>query len=513
MKGKRIAAGFEDLEISIRIIKKKNGKRQAVAVLYDNNVRLSSTETTVTLLPSQNDKDGMKIVRNRAIDKYIKHYGHLHNNEKMKDGIAIICEATINQIWYEMNQVQKEDCVATLNVNEDGKSKALSFFSNHILPYLRITRSQVTQEKLIEIRNQIYEDAYNRTTYSNGEERPDSDVLNQLLTAFFAAYINIMQSDEQISDAIKAGVCDVIDDIRHMICKDERMIYLMNRLLEECAESYNALAQALMGKVKDAVEEAGSPRVLEPSQVKSIISLALRELSGNESQTRSLINNRIREANEILEGMAKYSKEMPYIRIPLLSISGLIIQKELTKELSTKTRITFAYLMMLMSAESNCAAGAMIMLCAGTRVGEVCAMRYGGIQKVENGGVYFIKETNQNGVIKNGGKNKNAPRMVFLVQAAMDAVEKRIDYLKNVGYTDEQIDQAFVVCNPNNPMVPIIPADYSNQVRGWLTKCGCSDEFWAAADEELAQMHTDGCADEDEKSLTAYVLRRDAISL
>lgn len=513
MKGKRKAAGFANLEICTRITNKKNGNREAVAALYDNNTRLPFTETTVKILPSQSDEDGTRIAENRAIRKYKEYCGALNNNEHLKNTGAIGCEPTIQQIWNKMNTAQKEECVAVLNVNEDGKSRARSFFEKQILPYLDITRSQATQERLIAIRNQIYEDAYNRTTYSNGEERPDSEALNQLLTEFFKAFIAVAQSDKQISNSIKAGIGDVLDDIRQMICKDERMIYLMNRLLVACAEDYNELVQRLMHKAKDAVEEAGAPRTLEGSQIKGIISLALRELSGNESQTRALTNNRIREANEILEGMTKHNSDMPYVRIPLLNITGIIIQKEITKELSARTRITFAYLTMLMAADSNCGAGALIMLCAGTRVGEVCAIRFGGIQKVKNGGVFFIKETNHNKTIKKGGKNRNAPRIIFLNQAAMDAIEKRKEHLRKIGYTDEQIAQMYIVCDSKDPMSPIRPAEFSDTIRDWLTKFGCSDEFWVAADEEFAQMHSEGCVDENEKSLTAYVLRRDAISV
>ena len=86
------------------------------------------------------------------------------------------------------------------------------------------------------------------------------------------------------------------------------------------------------------------------------------------------------------------------------------------------------------------------------------------------------------------------------------SIRARRKRLREMGYSDEQIDGFYIACDPGDVKKPIHPNDFSRAVRNALIECGCTKEFLDDA-ERLQLLYY------PEMSVEAYLLRREAISL
>jgi hypothetical protein len=109
-------------------------------------------------------------------------------------------------------------------------------------------------------------------------------------------------------------------------------------------------------------------------------------------------------------------------------------------------------------------------------------------------------------MIVQGGKNRYFARPLILMRFVLLSIRARRKRLREMGYTDEQIDGFYIACDPGDVKKPIHPNDFSRAVRNALIECGCTKDFLDDA-ERLQLLYY------PEMSVEAYLLRREAISL
>ena len=87
-------------------------------------------------------------------------------------------------------------------------------------------------------------------------------------------------------------------------------------------------------------------------------------------------------------------------------------------------------------------------------------------------------------------------------------VMERIEYLRQAGYTDEEIWEMPLVSDPDDPCKYADPSALSSYAKALLLTCGYSQErFQLAASLSVREpLDVDG---PPEKDVTAYILRRD----
>ena len=68
---------------------------------------------------------------------------------------------------------------------------------------------------------------------------------------------------------------------------------------------------------------------------------------------------------------------------------------------------------------------------------------------------------------------------------AVDALQMRMDWLREQGFTDEEIQKLPVVSSANDPRLMASPNDLSAYLRELLSLLGCGKKYWEAVDEVM----------------------------
>ena len=215
-------------------------------------------------------------------------------------------------------------------------------------------------------------------------------------------------------------------------------------------------------------------------------------------------------ADYVYQRLREQFPDLPRLDLKL-DKRGPRVQAEQCKALPDKVRVMLARLLLRLLATpyGGQALAAAFMLFCGLRTSEAAGVVYGDIRRSGAFGSLFVCRREQNGEFVNTLKTKNAYRNVVLPKILMDFLDIRIDRLKNLGFSDDQISKLPIACASGNPETLTRANAVSALVRELLQLCGISDEFLQAM-RDLADCEPD-IVDDDERvtDVAAYTLRRD----
>lgn len=455
--------------------------------LYDiHGVAIPKTDTSYKMKHGETEEQAHNFALSSALDRLDKQAEAVNPELKNKNHY-------FTSYWSGLSEAEQKRCAG------EGSSAALkdissiTYFQRNILPRLDEYGASITPQQCQMIADELLCDTFRRKKFTSilvPKEEAKS------ITPFFTALGKKLE--ERFPKAGKPLSGDLAK-LKDMVLEEDRLRSYLERYLRRT--NLMQAAQTLSSKMK----KSDLSRLLLPQPVEPRLILLLRFLACNEADTKRQVNSKLLACNRILQGMCLFcGEDFPNIQLPLYA-DALNYQPEQQKTLETSQRLAFAARMMEQSATSNYAAGALIMLTTGPRTEEACAMTFGRVLHRGSYGVYTLQETNRKRIISQEGKNQNFARNIFLLPFVLTALKRRMEHLLSLGYTQAQVDAAYIVCDPDDPMAPIHPARFSSAVRADLTLCGCDRNLWSDVEnQQLASM--------PDMDPVAYLLRRDAIS-
>lgn len=236
--------------------------------------------------------------------------------------------------------------------------------------------------------------------------------------------------------------------------------------------------------------------------------------AGNTYTTQRTTIRHAQQCNYMYQAMRRMLPDyaLPDLMLPVPA-RPKSIQSEQCKALSLDIRIKLATALLTL-IPNGLAMGGILMMTSMLRTAEACAPRFGDILFSECYAVYGVIWQTQGGLRIADLKNDSSYRPIILPQYAVDALRLRMTWLRNRGYTEEQISAMPVVSTPNDPTTMADPKALSSYIRQILIALGYNDEFWAAVD---TLMQTEPDHDEVGTGVlmdpTAYLLRRAGCTL
>lgn len=234
---------------------------------------------------------------------------------------------------------------------------------------------------------------------------------------------------------------------------------------------------------------------------------------GNPFATAEKVAQHARAFNWMYQILRELRPEygLPEIVLPI-STKSKNIQAEQCKALPIEIRVKFAAILLKLIS-NGLAMGGILMLTAMPRTAEACAPVFGDIVFCGDYAVYGVL-CQSNGEVKVADlKSKASYRIIILPKYAVDALQMRMDWLREQGFTDEEIQKLPVVSSANDPRLMASPNDLSAYLRGLLSLLGCGKNYWEAVDEVmLAEPDMDGNK-KPSRDPSAYVLRRNGCTL
>lgn len=161
------------------------------------------------------------------------------------------------------------------------------------------------------------------------------------------------------------------------------------------------------------------------------------------------------------------------------------------------------------------AMGAVLMLTGMLRTAEACAPLFSEILMQGDYAVYCVLHQRDAAAARRAElKTVSSYRTVILPKFAVDCLAARIDWLKEQGYQDSEINEMPVVAKASDPTAAATPNELSAFIRQLINDIGISQEFWVAAT-ALMNAEPDYITDGKGKRIpiddvSAYILRRNA---
>lgn len=261
----------------------------------------------------------------------------------------------------------------------------------------------------------------------------------------------------------------------------------------------------------DAVLEQGRERVLSVVRRnqggrydEGNDALEKREMSAIKTANQHIFDaNRIYEASR----SALAHLDLPPIRIPQFDVNRAIVSAEQCKAISRDKLVQMGHIFFRDVEKTSLAVGAIIMMCCMTRTAEVCP-KYKEILHCGDYGVYAIL-TQSNGECRVGRtKTKNSNRIIILPKFAMDAMEKRRNYLLSQKYSEAEIEDSYVVSADADIHHVMNPKKLSAYIKDVMNRVGFDATYWNTVTEVMGQEPDTDTYGNVLTDITAYVLRR-----
>jgi hypothetical protein len=285
---------------------------------------------------------------------------------------------------------------------------------------------------------------------------------------------------------------------------ERNSIDVIQKLLDGDPNDETALAQA-QEQMLDIVRRNQSAR-RNPE-----ISASEREDLDN--QAKSVTDQHIIECNKLFRAsrLALPQYDLPAIQVPRLVVDK-VVPPEQCKALSRSMMIQLAALMWHDIPTTPLAVGGVLMLCCLLRPAETCP-KFGEVLDCGDYGVYAVLSQAGRGATRVVElKTEAAYRPIVIPRYAMDAIRARRAALEALGYSAEQIANAYIVSRDGDPFALADPKALSGYVRGQLERLGCREDYWAAVSLLAAsEPDTDECGGRLADP-TAYLLRRNGCS-
>ena len=229
------------------------------------------------------------------------------------------------------------------------------------------------------------------------------------------------------------------------------------------------------------------------------------------ARAKPAANLHIRNCNEIfsrLRDQADYPDAYPVIVLPLYD-DVQCIPPEQCKALPPEALITFAALLRLSVAKNPLSFGGALMMCSMVRTAEAVCPKYKEILVMGGYAVYGVIWQSDGQVRVADLKTESSYRLVILPYFAVHCLALRRAQLKLHGYTDNEIDELYVVSAPDDPYKPAKPGRLSAYIRTLLSLAGDLDtNYWGAAYELMRKEPDPVSAYAKAGELLAYILRR-----
>lgn len=268
--------------------------------------------------------------------------------------------------------------------------------------------------------------------------------------------------------------------------------YFKNRILHQLDVLGTKADSADLAEIKDALVE----KALKSKN----------SIGDFETATKS-VSQYLHRVNWILEQLYELNPALPHRLFDTEGINALPMVDQV-KYIRDDVRVKFAYLLTKMP-HCGLAMGAGLMVTGGTRTAEACAVKIGELSLRDGYVVIPILYQIKNGKRIPRLKTDAAYRYCICGSLMHHLVVQRLDYLRGLGYTNEEIAEMPLVSFPDDPCRYADPSSLSAFARELLQLCGFKKEDFrlvAALTRREPDLDGDGVPETD---ISAYALRRD----
>lgn len=496
--------------------RKKSNKKTVMAQLYlrdlsDYHEIIDGAKASYSMKEHESEDEAKKVVLSRAMQK-------LHNitGKEQKEPSQEQKETRYySKRWRNLGGEKVTFAADTHRAGEEGK--VISLFESRLLPILDDYGSDVTVDECREISERLYVKMLENKKYGrNFVKKEDVARIPKLFEEIQGRLMSrIGEKDNHV-------IAKVLEDAEIQAMEEDRLRsrlenYLKrdNRVEDDVEKICNdSELCALFVKRDLSSKESASRRLI----------FLLREISGNELESKNQTNRQIQDFNAILRNWAQEDSEnIRYIILPKFDVARGE-QSELCKEWPWKVRIRYTAIEMYKADSNPYAAGAIVMATSGPRTGELCAIRLEDIDDHGDYGIVLIHYTTDGRIIGKNGKNIHFFRTIILPKFAMIAVRKHVDYVNNcltaqngkdgaqLQISKEKLGKAYLVCSPNDPFQPANPSAFAGAVRRDLRIAGLDDAYWISIRNDMEEWPDLDWQNNKEQFDVAYSARRDSIS-
>lgn len=231
--------------------------------------------------------------------------------------------------------------------------------------------------------------------------------------------------------------------------------------------------------------------------------------NSNEQTARQSVSSYLYRVDFILRRLSFLCPELPSVQFRMEAVH--IPQLEQAKSLPDVIRIRLAALLLHL-IPNGLTMGVILMFLLGLRPSEACAVEIGTLTLESDYLVCPVLVQMQGKKKVDRLKTDAAYRSAVGPYLAVFFARKRLDYLQSLGYSQEQLQVMPLVSSPKSPVTSASGSELSAYVRQLLSACGCSKEFWHSAAILMVKEPDISPESMAEKSVEAYVLRRDFIT-
>ena len=487
----------------------RRGRRVVQVQLCDvNGQSIAGALGQYTSLPGEADESAERIALLRAFAKLdqILEVKPIENANEVKKFFA--------DQWGKMTDDEKIALVGESHADSKSRKKVKDYFEANVINKLDKCYENglsMSPDDAADIARGIYIDVLGRKKYNKYFV---SELEAALIPEFFDGIGKRAASIMEIRGTDTERLDSFLKEVKETVMQEDRLRSLLQYTLSVSGLDMTVDSTVLkIEKNPVLLDNLFHLTHREPrTRAMGTLLEMIREISGDENRSKAEANVHIRDANDILRNWAKRSKApFPLVQLPEFDVSG-VMQIELCKELPWAVCVRFAALEVAEAAISPYACGAITMLTTGPRVAEVCAIQFGDILDFGDWGIVVINYTADGEIRIGRGKNLFFHRTVFLCRLAMDAIHARMDYLKRVGFSLDEIKTAYVVCNPEDIFRPANLHLFSDNVKTKLQQAGCGEDYWRSVLNSMVQEPDYDCFGRREMFDTAYCLRRNMTS-
>ena len=243
----------------------------------------------------------------------------------------------------------------------------------------------------------------------------------------------------------------------------------------------------------------------------SASSLYIYDQTARLAAAKTQANINIRNSNSLfaaLRDSADNPNIYPVIALPSFD-DALRIPIEQCKALPPDVLTTLAQACFQTSALNPLSLGTLIMMCGLVRTAEAVCPKYGEILLQDGYAIYGVI-WQANGCLRIAQlKTDSSYRLVVLPYFVVVCLERRRAHLRLNGYSDEEINQMYVVSDPDDPYLPAKPGKLSAHIRKVISLIGRFDsEYWTSTQQLMMQEPDPVPEYARSQDLMAYILRR-----
>ena len=477
--------------------------------------KIEGAGASYTIQEHESESEAKKVALSRAMQKLDGLAGRQHNNETSQEQKE---SRYFSKHWRNLGSKQASLVSDTHRPGEEGK--VISLFESRLLPILDEYGADVTVDECREISARLYAKMLENKKFGRNLINKEDIIQIPKLFEELQARLALQNSEEK-----NRAIAKLLQDTKTQVVEEDRLRSRLENYLLQRVEN---------GRIEDDVE-----RVCNDPELCALIAkrdltgkesangrliFLLREISGNELESKNQTNRQIEDFNAILRNWAQEDSEnIRYIILPKFDVARGE-QSELCKEWPWKVRIRYTAIEMYKADSDPYAAGAVVMATSGPRNAELCAIRLEDIDDHGDYGIVLIHYTTDGRIVEKNGKNIHFFRIILLPKFAMAAVRKHIDYVKKrlaeqdckegaePQISEERLGKAYLVCSPNDPLQTANPSAFAAAVRRDLRIAGLDDEYWASVRNDMEEWPDLDWQKNKEQFDVAYSARRDAIS-